>query len=409
MFRKSVAVAAAAALICGSAIALGAAERSSEDRVLAAQSRLSLQLIQQLAGERGAGDNLVVSPASLAAVLSLLDVGADAPMRAALYKTLGFDDDHPNAAAIDLENMRALVSKLGKGVEDKDTVLKLANWIVFDPKSEPVDEALRRLRATGARVTQDDLSDPATIKAINDWVSEKTKGLIPSIIDQGPKMPGIVALDALYFKGTWLDQFTKSATHAEPFHLLGGTDFEVQMMAKLFSRVDFRQDGRFVAVDLPYKNSRFSLVVITTNDKPASAGEFTDVASWLYGDGFASARVQLSLPRFTIEDKNEMLDALDKLGLKEGRTSPMALGGLASNLAGISAITQKTYLRVDEEGSEAAAATAVTIERAAMPRFETVEMKVDKPFLFALRDAETGLILMSGYVGRPAPVKTAAE
>jgi serpin B len=409
MFRKSVAVAATAALLCGSAIALGAAERSSEDRVLAAQSRLSLQLIQQLANERGADNNLVVSPASLAAVLSLLDGGADAPMRAALYKTLGFDADHPNAAAADLENLRALVTKLSKGVEDKDTILKLANWIVFDPKSEPVDEALRKLRATGARVTQDDLSDPATIKAINDWVSEKTKGLIPSIIDQSPKMPGLIALDALYFKGAWLDQFAKSATHTEPFHLLGGTDFDVQMMAKLFSRADFRQDGRFVAVDLPYKNSRFSLVVITTNDKPASANEFSNVASWLYGDGFAAGRVQLSLPRFTIEDKNEMLDALDKLGLKEGRTSPMALSGLAINLAGISAITQKTYLRVDEEGSEAAAATAVVIERSAMPRFETVEMKVDKPFLFALRDSETGLILMSGYVGRPTPVKTAAE
>ena len=407
MFRKSVAAAATAALLAGSAITLGAAEHA--DRVLAAQSRLSLQLIQQLANERGAGSNLVVSPASLAAVLSLLDVGADAPMRAALYKTLGFDADHPNAAASDLENLRTLVTKLGKGAEDKDTILKLANWIVFDPKSEPVDEALRKLRATGARVTQDDLSDPATIKAINDWVSEKTKGLIPSIIDQGPKMPGIVALDALYFKGTWLDQFAKSATHAEPFHLLGGTDFEVQMMAKLFTRADFRQDGRFVAVDLPYKNSRFSLVVLTTNDKPASAGEFSGVATWLYGDGFAGGRVQLSLPRFTIEDKNEMLNALGKLGLNEGISSPTAFGGLALNLAGISAITQKTYLRVDEEGSEAAAATAVSIERSAMPRLETVEMKVDKPFLFALRDSETGLILMSGYVGRPAPVKTAAQ
>src|SRR5712664_2937045 len=129
MFRKSVAVAATAALLCGSAIALGAAEHAPGDRVPAAQSRLSLQLIQQLAYARGAGDNLVVSPASLAAVLSLLDVGADAAMRAALYKTLGFYSDHPNAAA-DLENLRALVTKLGKGVEDKDTILKLANWIV---------------------------------------------------------------------------------------------------------------------------------------------------------------------------------------------------------------------------------------------------------------------------------------
>jgi len=408
MLRKSVAAAAAAALVAGSAIAF-AAERSADERVLAAQSRLSLQLIQQLANERGTGNNLVVSPASLAAVLSLLDVGADADMRAALHKALGFDADHPNAAAVDLENLRALAAKLGKGVNDKDTVLALANWIVFDPKSAPVDEALRRLRAAGARVTQDDLSDPATIKAINDWVSEKTRGLIPSIVDRGPKMPGIVALDALYFKAAWLDQFAKSATHPEPFHLLAGADFEVQMMAKLFQRLDFRRQGRFVAVDLPYKNSRFSLVLITTNDKPASANEFTDVASWLYGDGFNSARVQLSLPRFTIEDKNEMLDALDKLGLKAGRSSPTAFAGLALNLAGISAITQKTYLRVDEEGSEAAAATAVAIERAAAPRLDFVEMKIDKPFLFALRDSDTGLILMSGYVGRPAPVKTAAE
>jgi serpin B len=222
-------------------------------------------------------------------------------------------------------------------------------------------------------------------------------------------MPGLIALDALYFKGTWLDQFAKSATHAEPFHLLGGTDFEVQMMAKRFTRADFRQDGRFVAVDLPYKNSRFSLVVLTTNDKPASAGEFSNVATWLYGDGFTSGRVQLSLPRFTIEDKNEMLNSLGKLGLNEGISSPTAFGGLAINLAGISAITQKTYLRVDEEGSEAAAATAVLIERSAIPRGDLVEMKVDKPFMFALRDSETGLILMSGYVGRPAPVKTAAQ
>ncbi|HLL27267.1 MAG TPA: serpin family protein [Xanthobacteraceae bacterium] len=409
MFRKSVVAITAAALLCGSALTLSAVERSSEDRVLAAQSRLSLRLIRQLANERGVGNNLVVSPASLAAVLALLDVGADPAMRAALYKTLGFDADHPDAAAVDLENLRALVTKLGKGVDDKDTILALANWIVFDPKSQPVEEALRKLRAAGARVTQDDLSGPATIKAINDWVAEKTKGLIPAILDQGPKMPGLVAVDALYFKGTWLDQFAKTATHTEAFHLLGGTDFEVQMMAKLFSRIDYREEGRFVAIDLPYKNSRFSLVVITTSDKPASANEFSDVVTWLYGDGFASGRVRLSLPRFTIEDKNEMLDALDKLGLKAGRNSPTALAGLAINLAGISEITQKTYLRVDEEGSEAAAATAVSVERSAMPRGETVEMKVDKPFMFALRDSETGLLLMSGYVARPAPVKTAAQ
>ena len=409
MFKKSVVAVAAATLLCGSAMALRAVEPSGSERLLAAQSRLSLQLIQQLSNERGVGNNLVVSPASLAAVLALLDIGADAPMRAALYKTLGFETDHPNAAATDLETLRALITKLGKGVEDKETILKLANWIVFDPQSAPVEEALRKLRASGARVTQDNLSDPAVIKAINDWVAEKTKGLIPSIIEEGPKMPGLIALNALYFKGAWLEQFAKSATHSEAFHLLGGTEFEVQMMAKLFARADYRQEGRFTAIDLPYKNSRFSLVVITTNDKPASANEFGSVANWLYGEGFSSGRVQLSLPRFTIEDNNEMLKALEKLGLKEGMTSPTAFAGLAINLAGISGITQRTYLRVDEEGSEAAAATAVVIERSVAQRLDPVEMKVDKPFMFALRDAETGLILMSGYVGRPAPVKTAAQ
>ncbi|HXY90830.1 MAG TPA: serpin family protein [Xanthobacteraceae bacterium] len=407
MFPKSVAAAAAAALIAGSAIAT-AVERSADERALAAEARLSLRLIGELAKDRGRGNNLVVSPASLAAVLSLLDIGADAQMRAAIHKALGFDPDRPDAAG-DLEYLRALVTKLGKGVEDKDTLLALANWIVFDPKSAPVDAALRKLRAAGARVTQDDLSDPATIKAINNWVAERTKGLIPSILDEGPKMSGLVALDALYFKAVWLEPFAKSATHAEPFHLVGGSTFEVQMMEKLFSRLAFRRDGRFVAVDLPYKNSRFSLVVVTTTDKPASAGEFSGIESWLYGDGFANKRVRLSLPRFTIEDKNEMLEALNKLGLAAGQSSPTALTGLAENLGGISAITQKTYLRVDEEGSEAAAATAVAVRTASAPRPDFEEMKVDKPFLFALRDGETGLVLMSGYVGRPTPVKTAAQ
>jgi len=160
-----------------------------------------------------------------------------------------------------------------------------------------------------------------------------------------------------------------------------------------------RQDGAFVAVELPYAADRFRLVLVTTKAEPARAAQFREVAEWLTGEGFEQHPGEILLPRFGLGSSTDLLDALDALGLKEGRASPGALAGLSPVAMTIAQVLQRTEIRIDEAGTEAAAATAVTTTRAIASDF--VKMTVDKPFLFALRDASNGLVLLTGYVANP--------
>jgi serpin B len=254
------------------------------------------------------------------------------------------------------------------------------------------------LRAPARRVSIDDLNDPATVQHINGWVNERTGGLIPSIIEKGPRESGLVALNALHFKDRWKDAFDPNATRQAPFHNLAGTVVEVPMMQREGS-MRFREQGSFVAVELPYANDRFHLVLITSKVKPAQAVEFRPVADWLGGEGFAQGVGELALPRFGLGAHADLLEPLDALGLSPARTSPRALSGFSPVAMTIAQVIQRTGIRVDEAGTKAAAATAVTTTRGAASDF--LKMVVDKPFLFALRDAQSGLVLLTGYVDNP--------
>jgi serine protease inhibitor len=399
-------------------------------RRLAAQTRLAHRLLEQLEKEPTAEDNIVVSPASVAMALSLLELGADDKLRAAIAQALGYEAagarpvaaagkkppgkpaanpapqvaraaEKPAAPAAgkptdDLKGLLQIIIDLDRE-KDLKGVLTLANSIVFDPAAAPIELALRGLRETGAKVSVDKLSSPETIRAINDWVSERTNGLIPTIIELPPLNPGLIALNALYFKDKWKYPFDASATKRAPFHGINGElDVPMMNMGRHVHRV--QADERFVGVELPYMHERFAIVLVTTKDKPARAGEFDKVVNWLAGDGFVPAQVEFSMPRFALNGQAELLRPLDAMGLKARRASPTALRGFSSVPQNISQITQKTYIRVDEAGTEAAAVTAVlTARSAARPE----KIMIDKPFLFALRDRVSGLILMAGYVGSP--------
>ena len=395
-------LASATALACLAQTRISLAALLTPDRLLDAQGRLGFSLLSGLAKTRQAGENVVLSPASLAAVLSLLDVGADAKMRVALHKTLGFDGPDNKTASDDLMEVRNAVRDLLRAT---DGPLLLANALVIDPEVKPKADAIAQMRALGAEITLADVRKPEVIKQINDWVAARTKGRIPSILDAPPDQ-GAVALNALYFKDFWQRQFEKSATQAKPFHGVG-VSAEVPMMRQT-ARHAFRQDDRFVAVDLPYRTGRYSFVVLTTKDKPAPAAEFAPVASWLDGRGFRSGNVRLELPRFTATDNAGLLPILAGMGLREGLASPTAFSGLAQAPLTISGIQQRTFLKVDEEGTEAAAVTGVMMATR-MAEIGEVPVIVDKPFLFVLRDKESGLMIMSGYIGKPANGSFAAR
>jgi serpin B len=367
---------------------------------LAAQAKLAFGLVRRLEqANSGAENNIVVSPASLAAVLALLDLGADNRMRTALHRTLGFDRKSARVAADHLDGLRTTIARL-TAADGENGPLTVANTIVFDPAAAPYRLALMGLRAAGAVVRVEDLSERDSLQRINEWVAARTKGLIPTILDEPPRDGGLAALNALHFKDRWRTPFDPDATGQAPFRTLDGQTIEVPMMHHHEAgKFLFRQDERFVAIDLPYASGGFSMVVTTTKDKPGRAREFAPVAGWLGGDGFAESEGELALPRFSLSGRADLLRAVDALGLRRGRISPTALRGLSPVPQAITRVIQRTELRVDEAGTEAAAATAVETMRS-MP-VEYVKMVVDKPFVFALRDTNTGMILLAGYVGNP--------
>jgi serine protease inhibitor len=169
-------------------------------------------------------------------------------------------------------------------------------------------------------------------------------------------------------------------------------------------RQERNQERDFLAGDLPFVDERCSLVVVTTTDRPASAKQFAPVASWLSGSGFSLRSGDLSLPRFSLSAREDLIPVLDTLGLDEARHTDTALQGFAPG-AKLSQVMQRTMVEVDEEGAEAAAATSVIMSRS-LEADDAIHMVVDKPFVYALRDRATGLILAAGYVGQPPKGKT---
>lgn len=385
------AAASALALVVATAAHAGT---ELSDRILSAQVKLSTSLIERL--QTRPGETAVVSPAGVAAAMALLDVGTDANFRATSHRVLGFGG--ATDAAADFASLRQEIALLDRAGSDGAT-FTFANAAVFDPKLRLVPDLLGHMRATGAEVSQKALSEPSTVKGINDWVAAKTRNRIPSIIDNGATDANLVILNALYFKSDWATAFNKSQTRPASFQELDGKLSDVAMMHGKVS-MPFRSNQQFAAVDLRYKASRFSLVIATSRNKPASMQDFASISHWLTGENFTETDVDLRMPRFTLRRSSELLPALDAAGLRQVRFSPTAFSQLSPDRIDMSSVVQKVFLAVNEQGTEAAAATALTT-RTAMIRMKLNEdrLVVDKPFIFALRDKISGLVLMSGYVG----------
>jgi serine protease inhibitor len=367
--------------------------------LLSAQARLGANLVRQLAKGKKSGANIVVSPASLASILSFLELGASEPMRSAIHRTLGFNPAAKSRANRDLNALRnSVAATIGKSV--KDGPLVLVNLLVFDPSTKLRQLALLALSGAGADVLVDDLAVPKTTERINDWVRQKTRDLIPSIIEEAPEALGLVAVNALYFKDRWKTPFDPARTHIEPFQPFLGNAVDVTMMHSPAGRFAFRQDDHFIAAELPYANEDFKLVVVTTKSTPAGAHDFAAVGSWLGGQDFDVKKGEVALPKLSLAAGEELLSPLDELGLRAARLASDSLSGFSSSSLAITRVVQKLELRLNEEGTEAAAATAVTATRSISPD-DYVKMIVDKPFVFALRDQRTGLFLFMGYIGTP--------
>ncbi|GGE24543.1 hypothetical protein GCM10011390_49990 [Aureimonas endophytica] len=368
--------------------------------IATAQVSLSLRLLDlafRKAGTirtdaSGSHPTATLAPASLAAVLSALEIGADKPMKAAILRTLATGTE-----AFSINDLRAAFRLQS---------LRRNKGPLHQAEALFVDEAID-LRPGIADRVRADLGIPVErvafagngIATINDFVSEATRGRIPAILDGSARNAGLVAINALSFKDCWQLAFDPAETRSRPFRSLKATS-EVPMMHASEMELRLAHQGELVAAELPYRSGDYVLTLVTTTDKPAALARFTrnDEVAKLLAGAFKSQAVDLSLPTFQAANDQDLLPHLRALGLKRGLGSPTSLAGFAEDLA-LSQIQQKTMIDVNEAGTEAAAATAGMASRAADTK--PMPLAFDRPFLFLLRHAATGLVIMAGFYAEP--------
>lgn len=340
--------------------------------------------------------NIALSPFGISQVLATLEVGADAAMKAAIADTLKLDKRSRVAEMDDLRRQARLLSVIGGR---PNAPFAGADVLFVDARQRLQPEMEERVQSeAGAVFTRVAFDKPEAIDSVNRWVKERTGGRIDTILEPG-STPSLAAVNAFAFKDCWRIPFDPQRTQPRPFTRLDGSAASPATMHLQNETLAFGKKGRFAAVELRYADDRFALTLVTTTDKPATPAAFAAAGELLAGAGLKPGPVRLDLPKFSVSGEHDLLGTLSQMGLAPGLASKTQLEGFGAGLS-LSAVKQKVFIKADEAGTEAAAATAAVVTRSAAARSPTL-VSLDKPFVYALRHRTSGTVLMIGYVGDP--------
>ena len=379
------------------------------DALVGGNAVFALDLYHRLAEERG-GENLFYSPYSVSLALAMTYAGArgqtEQQMADTLHYTLPQDRLHPAFNALD----RALASR-GKGAGGRDGEgfrLNVVNAIWGQEGYTFLDaflDTLARNYGAGLRLLNFvEASEDARV-TINEWVSGKTEGRIEELIPEGLLGPltRLVLTNAITFNAAWAEPFQEEQTSDGPFDLLDGGEVTVPMMRQTAS-FGYGAGPGYQAVELPYDGRELSMVILLpqiggfeTLEASLDAEHVTSII-----EGLERQEVALSMPRFEFDSSFSLNEALRAMGMEGAFSDAADFSGMTGNTElFISSVIHQTFVSVDEEGTEAAAATAVEMRLKAMP-LEPIEVTVNRPFIFTIRDIQTGAILFVGRVVDPS-------
>lgn len=372
----------------------------SVQKIAAANTDFGFRLLKQLV-KTSPTQNVFVSPFSISSALTLTLNGAGG----ATHKDM--------AAALGLSRLTANQTSTAYGLllpsletPDPSVTLTVANalWVNRGTTLNPQYQAEAR-RFFGAQVQTLDMTSPAAAPTINGWVSGKTHGKIGQLVTPADIAGSAAVLtNAVYFHGKWSEPFEKSGTHPGPFTLASGAKKTLPLMSQE-SAFDYTETAQFQAVRLPHGQGRVSLYVLL----PKRGVTPVQVVSGLSPAAFRTtlgkmqrADVALTLPRFRVSCSATLNDLLKALGMSSAFAPGADFAPMGLHSGFISAVIHKAILEVDEEGTVAAAATAVVMKTSAirMPE-KSIVMRVDHPFVCLLRDNATGTLLFTGVIQDP--------
>lgn len=359
--------------------------------------------------------DLVFSPASVAAALRLALCGAAddtaAELATAMHLSAGLEaagpDARPDAAAAGLRSLSDLQQEV---TANGDVTFRVANtaWV---QSGLPLLPAFTGRLRTAALATLSDVDFITAAEAargrINEAIEEQTEGKITGLLPPGSvdAMTRLVLANAVYLKAPWTVPFRPEATRDAPFYPAEGKQLAVPMMHNATTRAYLRRDG-YQAVLLPYRDGHLAMAVVLP-DGPLADLRPAIAAGGLRGllTGAVRRAVTLSLPRFRVESEFGLAPVLRQLGVVQAFARTADFSGITTaEPLHIGAIAHKAYIDVDEQGTEAAAATAVMFAAAGLLRMPApVTMVVDRPFLFAIIDTATSTPLFLGQVSNPHP------
>ena len=382
------------AISTGPITGLPRALSDAETRVIAGSNEFAFDLFRtgNLAQHKV---NVFVSPLSASMALGMAANGANGAtydeMKAALRLTGATREDVGNG----YKNLMTLLTGL-----DPKTNFTIANSVWYE-QTFPFNAAFLNDSKSyfDAEVAALDFGNSSALETINSWVSTKTNGKISAILDNIDPSEVMFLINAIYFKGVWQKQFDKSKTVDSPFYNADGSTSTVPMMGR-GPGVEAAFSPEYAAVDLPYGNSAFTMTVILPNGDLDAFAESFDEAKWnTLVSSLRESEASVYLPRFKMQWNRQLNDDLQQMGMRLAFVPDNAdftgMSPLGNHLY-ITKVLQKTYVEVDEQGTEAAAATSVGVGITSLPP----EFRANRPFMIVIRERFSGAILFIGKIAK---------
>ena len=362
-------------------------------------NKFALKMFAQMHKEEKGNDNFCLSPLSASWALSMAANGAEGTTREQMYATLGF----PGNDAKKINAYQQKIIKRLSALDPERVTVGIANSMWVNENFKIKKEFEKSNTAYYDATIKNIKFDAAAVEAINDWCSQKTNGKITEIVKEIDPMTQLFLINALYFNGRWTTTFSKKRTIEEEFTKENGEKIKVQMMHQN-TKMYYYEDENVQMVMKPFGEEKFHMLFILPRE-----GVTMDKSVQLLAENFDTwyresekEEVNLSLPRYKAEYGKSLKSTLQSLGMSDAFTPGKAnFGALSKEGLCIGDVLQKTFVKVDEEGAEAAAVTSVALMAMAAGPPKPKNMVINRPFIYIIRERETGNILFIGRNGHP--------
>jgi len=373
---------------------------SFEEQSLAESSNgFALDLFKAL--DQQESGNLFFSPLSVQYALSMT-------LNGAMEETFTSIKDVLNASDLNEHEINQAIQTLTDFLlqVDKEVLLTIANSIWYEEKLTAAETFRKAMQEYyNAEIKGLNFKSTESVDIINQWVNDKTEGLIKELINEIPEDAVMYLVNAIYYKAQWMYPFDDKKTENAPFYLANGQQIEVPMMYSNEVKVDYFSDEGVDVINIPYGNGQYSMLVLlpkqgkTTEDIIKVMNE-NSMESW--ESSVTPTEVELFMPKFKIEYKALLNETLSDMGMEIAFTDRADFTRLFEEQYGlmISKVIHKAVIEVNEEGTEAAAVTGVEVSLTSLPP-EKLVLTLNRPFIFFIKEKHTGAVLFAGKLADP--------